>query len=397
MVRGVGSIVKIALVSPYDFAYPGGVVNHIVALEKHLTKMGHEVKIIAPTSRPIENYDSFIKIGKARPFPVKGTTLRISTSLRLSSRIDKVLEKEKFDIFHLHEPCMPMVCSTMLKFADAPIVGTFHASGVIPNYYFGWPVTTYKLKRRRHRIVGKIAVSKPAMEYAKKYVPGDYRIIPNGIDLDYFHPDVKPIEKFLDGKLNILFVGRLEKRKGLKYLIDAYKIIKKNHPNSRLIVIGPGIRFRRKYENKVRRENIEDVVFLGKVSLDDLPRYYKTADVYCSPAVSGESFGIVLLEAMAVGTPIVATDISGYRTVLTDGKEGLLVRPRKSKPLAEAISRILSDKELRLGMGANGIITSQQYDWNKVARRVYDYYLEVLGKRNVIDAADDEEKSEVLV
>ena len=146
MVRGVGSIVKIALVSPYDFAYPGGVVNHIVALEKHLTKMGHEVKIIAPTSRPIENYDSFIKIGKARPFPVKGTTLRISTSLRLSSRIDKVLEKEKFDIFHLHEPCMPMVCSTMLKFADAPIVGTFHASGVIPNYYFGWPVTTYKLK-----------------------------------------------------------------------------------------------------------------------------------------------------------------------------------------------------------------------------------------------------------
>ncbi len=359
--------------------------------------MGHDVKIIAPTSRTVDNHDNFVKIGKARCFPVKGTTLRISTSLRLASRIKEVVEREKFDIYHLHEPCMPMLCSSMLKFADAPIVGTFHASGVIPNYYFGWPVTTYKLKRRRHRIAGKIAVSKPAMDYAKKYVPGDYQVIPNGIDPDYFHPDVKPIEKYLDGKLNILFVGRLEKRKGLKYLIDAYKIVKKTFPDSRLLVVGPGVRFRRKYENKVKREHIEDVVFVGKVPFEELPRYYKTADVYCSPAVSGESFGIVLLEAMAVGTPVVASDIPGYASVLTNGKQGLLVRPRKSKLLARAICRILSDKELRLQMGANGISTSREYDWKKVARQVYDYYLKVLGEKSVSKPAGDEEKSEVLV
>jgi phosphatidylinositol alpha-mannosyltransferase len=389
--------VKIALVSPYDFSYPGGVVNHIVALEKQLSIMGHDVKIIAPTSRAVDSHDNYIKIGKARCFPVKGTTLRVSTSLRLASRIKEVAEREKFDIYHLHEPCMPMLCSSLLKFADAPIVGTFHASGVIPNYYFGWPVTTYKLKRRRHRIVGKIAVSKPAMEYAKKYVPGDYRIIPNGIDSDYFHPDVKPLEEYLDGKLNILFVGRLEKRKGLKHLIDAFKIVKDSFPNSRLIVVGPGVRFRRKYENKVKREHIGDVVFAGKVSLEDLPRYYKTADVYCSPAVSGESFGIVLLEAMAVGTAIVATDIPGYASVLTNGKEGLLVRPRKPKLMAEAICRILSDKELRLQMGASGIITSRKYDWKKVANQVYNYYLEVLGQKSESKPADDAEKTEVLV
>ena len=388
---------KIALVSPYDFSYPGGVVNHIVALEKQLSKMGHDVKIIAPTSRVVDGHENFTKIGKARCFPVKGTTLRISTSFRLAPRIKEVVEREKFDIFHLHEPCMPMLCSAMLKFADAPIVGTFHASGVIPNYYFGWPVTTYKLKRRRQRIAGKIAVSKPAMEYAKKYMPGDYQVIPNGIDLDYFHPNVKPMEEYLDGKLNILFVGRLEKRKGLKYLINAFKIVKKTFPYSRLIVVGPGVRFRKKYENKVRREHIEDVVFAGKVSLEDLPRYYKTADVYCSPAVSGESFGIVLLEAMAVGTPIVATDIPGYASVLTNGKEGLLVRPRKSKPLAEAICRLLSDKELRVQMGANGIVSSKKYDWKKVALQVYDYYLKVLGNKSELKPANDEEKSEVPV
>jgi phosphatidylinositol alpha-mannosyltransferase len=389
--------VKIALVSPYDFSYPGGVVNHIIALEKQLSKMGHDVKIIAPTSKTVEDCDNFLKIGKAHCFPAKGTTLRISTSLRLSSNIQEVLRREKFDIIHLHEPCMPMLCSAMLKIADEPIVGTFHASGVIPNYYFGWPVTTYKLKRRRHKIIGKIAVSKPAMEYAKKYVPGDYQVIPNGVDLDYFHPDVKPVEKYLDGKLNILFVGRLEKRKGLKYLINAYKIVKKSFPDSRLIVIGPGVRFRKKYENKVRREHIEDVVFLGKVPLEDLPRYYKTADVYCSPAVSGESFGIVLLEAMAVGTPVVATNIPGYASVLTDGKEGLLVRPRRSKLLADAICRILSDKEMSSQMGANGILTSQGYDWKKVARQVYDYYLKVLGRKPEPESSGDEEKSKILV
>lgn len=388
---------KIALVSPYDFSYPGGVVNHIIALEKQLSKMGHDVKIIAPTSKTVEDCDNFLKIGKARCFPVKGTTLRISTSFRLASRIHEVMEIEKFDIFHLHEPCMPMLCSALLKFADAPIVGTFHASGVIPNYYFGWPVTTYKLKRRRHRIVGKIAVSKPAMEYAKKYVPGDYQVIPNGIDLDYFHPDVKPVEKFLDGKLNILFVGRLEKRKGLKYLIDAFKIVKKVFPDSRLIVVGPGVRFRKKYENKVRREHIEDVVFIGKAPFEDLPRYYKTADVYCSPAVSGESFGIVLLEAMAVGTPVVATNIPGYASVLTDGKQGLLVHPRKSKLLADALCRILANKEMRSQMGANGISTSREYDWKKVARQINDYYLKILGRTPDPDPSGDEEKSKILV
>ena len=128
-----------------------------------------------------------------------------------------------------------------------------------------------------------------------------------------------------------------------------------------------------------------------------MPRYYKTADVYCSPAVSGESFGIVLLESMAVGTPVVATDIPGYASVLTNGKEGLLVRPRKSKLLAEAICRVLSDKEMRSRMGANGILTSREYDWKKVARQIYGYYLKVLGMKPEPEPSGDEEKSEILV
>jgi phosphatidylinositol alpha-mannosyltransferase len=140
------------------------------------------------------------------------------------------------------------------------------------------------LKRRRRKLVGKIAVSKPARDFAKEYIPGYYNIIPNGIDIKHFSPDVSPIEEFCDGKLNILFVGRMEKRKGLNYLLKAYKQVKQEIPNCRLIIVGPGTRFRRKYERQVRHNGLSDVIFVGYASYDELPKYYKTAHIYCSPA-----------------------------------------------------------------------------------------------------------------
>jgi len=372
---------KIALVSPYDFAHPGGVVNHILALNDQLTKMGHETRIIAPASRTVPGDDDrFLHIGKARPIPVRGTTIRISISLRLASKIKEVLAREKFDIIHLHEPFMPMLCSAILRFSDSLNIGTFHACHGSPGYNFGWPVSTLMLRRRRHKLFGKIAVSKVAMDYASKYIPGRYDIIPNGIDLGHFSPDVSPIEEFCDGKINILFVGRLEKRKGLDRLLKAYHQVKKDVPDSRLIVVGPGTRFRKKYEKWVKIKHLEDVVFVGMVAYDELPRYYKTADIFCSPATGRESFGIVLLEAMALGKPVVATCIEGYANVMTHGREGLLVSPEDSKELAQALIYLISDESLRQQMGARGMITAQEYNWEKVARRVLGYYVKVLSE-----------------
>ena len=372
---------KIALVSPYDFTHPGGVVNHILALNNQFTKMGHEVRIIAPASRAVPSDDNrFLHIGKARPIPVRGTTIRISISLRLASRIKEVLNQERFDIIQLHEPFMPMLCSAVLRFSDSANIGTFHACHGSPGYKFGWPISTYMLNRRRRKLVGKIAVSKPAMEFASKYVPGYYNIIPNGIDLGHFSPNVSPIEEFCDGKINILFVGRLEKRKGLNYLLKAYQQVREKVPNARLIIVGPGIRFRRKYEKYVRRSGLADVVFVGMVSYSELPRYYKTADIFCSPAIGGESFGIILLEAMAVGRPIVATNIEGYASVITHGREGLLVPPKDDRELARALLSLISDEPLRRQMGAQGMLTAQGYNWEKVARRVLDYYVRILSE-----------------
>ena len=371
---------KIALVSPYDFAYPGGVCNHISNLESQLTRMGHEVKIIAPASKAVSSLgERLIPIGKPRPVPVSGSVARITLSPWLSSRIKAVLEREKFEIAHLHEPLMPMLCTTVLRLSDTPTVGTFHASGGKPWYNFGTPIGKLILKKWFRKLDYKIAVSNPAMEFVNKYFPDEYDIIPNGVDTDHFRPDVEPLEEYLDGKLNIMFIGRLEKRKGLDYLLEAYRQVKRIIPESRLIVVGPGIRLRKKYEKRVAKDGIEDVTFIGFATYNDLPRYYKTADIVCCPATGWESFGIVLIEAMAVGTSVVASDISGYASVMTNDAEGLLVPPKNAPRLAEALLSLANDKALRQRMGQKGSATAQQYSWQSVAKRVLDCYHKTLG------------------
>jgi len=373
---------KIALVSPYDFAFPGGVVSHISSLERYLTRMGHEVKVIAPTSREIFAFgDRFIPIGKPRPIPSSGSIIRISISFRLASTIKEIFEREQFDIAHLHEPFMPMLCSAILRFSKATNIGTFHAWDGKPGYNIGKPISTWIIRRRINNLAGRIAVSKMAESYVSRYIPGQYEIIPNGIDTEFFNPDVPPIEEFSDGKKNILFLGRLERRKGLIYLIKAYYQLKQEIPDSRLIVVGPGTRLRKPYEKWIKNRGLEDVVFTGYISEADKPRYFKTADVYCSPATSRESFGIVLLEAMAVGTPVVASDIDGYNSVITHDKDGLLTPPRDTDSLARTLISVLKDEPLRQRLTAEALATAKKYSWEKVAQRVCDLYVQALNNR----------------
>jgi phosphatidylinositol alpha-mannosyltransferase len=372
---------KIALVSPYDFAYPGGVTVHISYLEHHLARMGHEVKVIAPASKAVASFgDRFIPIGSPRPIPTSGSIARVTISPWLSRRVKEVLEREKFDIIHLHEPLMPMLCTTILRLSQTANIGTFHACSGSPGYNIARPLGTWLLKRWFRKLHGKIAVSKPAMEFAHSFFAGYYNILPNGVDIEHFSPDVPPIEEFRDGKLNILFVSRLEKRKGLNHLLEAFKQVKREIPNSRLIVVGPGTRLRRGYERVVRRSGLKDVVFTGMVAYEDLPRYYKTADVFCAPATGRESFGIILLEAMAAGKPVVASNIEGYANVLAHNVDGLLVPPGDNEMLAQALISLLTDESLRREMGARGRVKALEYSWERIAQNVLKYYIQVLSE-----------------
>lgn len=370
---------KIALVSPYDFSSPGGVVSHISCLEQQFTRLGHDVKIIAPASKAIYTLGNrFIRIGTPRPIPVSGSIARITLSLWLDHKIEEVFDREKFDICHLHEPLMPMLCTSVLRIKKAPMVGTFHASGGKPWYTMFTPLGKLYLNRWFSKLNGRIVVSPVAHEYINKFFPAEYQTIPNGVDTKHFNPKVKPMEGYDDGKVNILFVGRLEKRKGFNYLLEAYRLVKSKMPDCRLIQVGPGVRLLKGHKKYIEQYGIPDVNFTGYASYDDLARYYATADIVCFPNTGRESQGIVLLEAMATGKPIVASAIGGFLSVLTDGVEGFAVPPRDPEKLAEGILKLIKDKKLRQQMGQRGIEKAKQYDWSIIAARIIDIYKNVL-------------------
>ena len=363
---------KIALVCPYDFAHPGGVANHITFLYKELLKTGHEVKIITPysgNSDSIENKD-ILPIGKPVSISSAGSIARITLSPMLSSPVKAVLEREKFDIIHLHDPLYSTLTLTVLQHSKTTNIGTFHAfqKTRIP-YHLISPL----FQGAFNKLHGRIAVSEPAKRFISRYFPAEYNIIPNGIDFKRFSTPLPPIEKLRDGKLNILFVGRAEKRKGLNFLLEAYPLIKQEVPQSRLVIVGP--KTRQKYEHIAKKLALTDVVFTDYIPNDDLPAYYQTADVFCSPATGGESFGVILLEAMAASKAIVASSIDGYASLINNGVEGLMVPPKDITALANTIVTLLKDEPRRREMGMHGRQKAEQYSWSNIAKAINEYYI----------------------
>jgi phosphatidyl-myo-inositol alpha-mannosyltransferase len=379
---GAGAQMKIALVSPYDLSIPGGVNNHILPLARQFRCAGHEVRIIGPASDTdsLPTAPGVIVIGRPFPVPASGSVARIALSFRLAGQVKAVLNEEQFDVVHVHEPLMPLLPIQFLRFSEAVNVGTFHAAREGGNRLYSY---SRRLLRRWYRkLDGKIAVSPAAAALVSRYFRGYYNIIPNGVDLEEFRRPVDPLPQYGDGMQNILFLGRFEKRKGLSYLLRAFPAVKREMPNTRLIVAGDG-RSRPRYERYVRRAGLRDVVFTGYVPSEDLARYQRTADVYCSPATGNESLGIVLLEAMAAGRPIVASNIEGYATVVTHGVEGLLVLPKDAEALSHALVHVLADDALRERMGSHGSVRAEEFSWERISQRILSYYERLMHEKHL--------------
>ena len=370
---------KIALVSPYDWVVPGGVNSHCARLREQFVALGHDVSIVAPASRPVDE-EGIVAIGK-RPLsvPASGSLARISLSLTLGPPVRRLLGEEQFDIVHVHEPFMPMLPIHFLRYSEAVNVGTFHASREKAQFFYTWG--RRHLRRWFRRLDGKIAVSSAASGFVEQYFPGYYNIIPNGVDVERFAAKAEPLQEFQDGKLNILFVGRPEKRKGLEHLLRAYAQVKAARPDTRLIVVGAG-KFDR-YKRIVRSLRLADVAFCGYVPYEELPRYHHTADVFCAPNTGFESQGIVLLEAMAAGLPIVASNIEGFADVFTHGVHGLLALPGDADGLAAMLLQLLKAPDLRRRMAEQGRQRAEEFRWQRVSQQILSYYERLLHERRL--------------
>ncbi|MDI6808697.1 MAG: glycosyltransferase family 4 protein [Candidatus Eisenbacteria bacterium] len=373
---------KIAIVSQAYYPTYGGVTEHVHYTSHFLRELGHKVKIVtgrmpANGGEEIE-FPDVVRIGRSILIPSNGSFSNFTVGRKLSERLRDFLLSENFDLLHVHDPLAPTLPLFANMNATCPVVGTFHSSAKRSR---GYQLFRHFLRKHHANLVGKIAVSEPARELIAKYFGGEYVIIPNGVDTNRFHPANEPLPEFLDGKVNLLFVGRLDPRKGLSNLIEAMpRIFRELGGNVRLIIVGGGY-LRRILGQKVDGHIKPHVHFVGKISRELLPRFYATCDIFCSPATRNESFGIVLLEAMASGKPIIACDIPGYRTVVTDSREGLLVKPKDPGSLAEAIVNLARNGAERAAMGELGRKKALSYSWERITGRIESYYSEVLGRK----------------
>ncbi len=363
---------KIALVSPYSMQQPGGVAEHVAHLRDEYRRIGHEVTVMAPRGDVggLEKSEGYYGIGRTITIPGNGSKMRLTFDVTLYADVKSIMRRERFDIVHLHEPLMPVLPYMVLLNSRAVNVATFHAySGSQPWYSALKPYMSFVLTR----LDARIAVSAPARDFVSKYFEGQYEVIPNGIDVSRYGDHVEPFPWAQDGTPRILFVGRFEEsRKGFRYLIRAMPLVRQQFPNAKLIVIGSGRP--EKFLNLMERYGVDEVEFRGFVSQEDKARYYASADVCCVPSTGNESFGYVIVEPMAAGRPVVATNIPGYASVATNGENAILVEPRDPQALALGLVRVLADRDLRERLSAAGPVSAKQYDWPQVAQRVIDVY-----------------------
>jgi phosphatidylinositol alpha-mannosyltransferase len=361
---------KIGIVTPYAYPMPGGVNDHVGSLYRVLRARGHDVRIIT-SSHGLQKASEgdIIRVGKGFSVPFNGSMGTITLSPTYLAQVRAILERERFDVLHYHEPFVPFLSLVTLTLSTSVNVGTFHAFGGLSiSYEFGKRM----LGHYAGKLHGRIAVSPAARHFISRYFPGEYKIVPNGVEPGRYQRAV-PIARYRDGVPNVLFVGRMEPRKGLIHLLRAFRKLQRDGVRARLLLVGtgPGEREARRY---VLTRQLDDVEFLGRVSEAQKAQLFKTADIYVSPATGRESFGIVLLEAMSAGAPIICSDIHGYRGVVRRERDGILVEPGNADALAASIRRLIDDPALRTQLSRAGEERAQLFTWERVGQAVEEYY-----------------------
>lgn len=368
---------RVGLVCPYAWDVPGGVMAHTRDLAEALIAAGHQVSVLTPRrddASPLPSYA--VDAGRPIPIPYNGSVARLLLGPVSYARVRRWVREgiggAGFDVLHAQEPTAPSVSLLACYVATGPIVGTFHTSNSRSRLLaLSEPLLTPALEKIRARI----AVSPAARRTIVEHLGGDAVEIPNGVTIARF-ADAEPWPAYAETPV-VAFVGRIdEPRKGLALLLEAWRLVRT--PGARLLVAGPG---------DPPADVPPGVELLGLVSEEDKARLYRTATVYCAPNTGGESFGIVLLEAMAAGAAVVASDLEAFRRVLDDGDSGVLVPVGDAPALAAALDRLLAPAGAaeRSGLTARGAVTVARYDWPRIAAEVAEVYATVVGGMGAVD------------
>jgi phosphatidylinositol alpha-mannosyltransferase len=385
--------VRVAIVTDYYYPQLGGITEHVHGQAMHLHARGHEVTVITGNLfRPPAVVDGDYRPEEHVPFEVLrlGQALRMygnasqtlhTVDFRLLHRMKKLFRERRFDVIHTHAPYNPSFV-VLVPFA-APsstiTVGTFH-SVFAPGPLLD--IGGRLLRASIARLDGKIVVSEACIGSLVRYFPFDYTVIPNGIDERHFSPDADPLPQYQDGKQNILFLGRFDPRNGLGTMVDAFARVRREWgPDVRLIIVGDGP-LRTMYQKRVPAAMGDSVVWAGRVNWER-PRYYCSADIHCTPC-NRASFGMVLLEAMSCGRPVVASRISGFQLLMDHGRQGLMISPADDDVrFAEALLYLLDRPAERARMGREGRKTAvAHYSWSRVAGQLEEYYLGLMRGRS---------------
>jgi phosphatidyl-myo-inositol alpha-mannosyltransferase len=367
---------RIGLVCPYQWDVPGGVQYHVRDLAETLRGMGHHVEVLTPAEREESLTDPWLTFaGRTVPIPYNGSMASVQFGPVSAARVRRWLREGHFDVVHVHDPAPPSIGLLVCMMAEGPIVATFHAATVRSKMLAAWgPIVRPWLEK----ITGRIAVSDFARRVQVEHLGGDAVIIPNGVHVAAFAdgPSLPGYTRGVDGP-TIGFLGRFdEPRKGLPVLLEAMRAVVSRYPGARLLIAGRGD------ADEVRGLIGEDlrphVALLGEISEADKAAFLRSVDVYCAPNLLGESFGVVLIEALAAGAPIVASDLDAFANVLDGGAAGVLVRRGDAGALARALCELLADPERRAQLSARGQQVAADYDWAVLARRILAVYETVL-------------------
>jgi phosphatidylinositol alpha-mannosyltransferase len=360
---------RIGMVSPYGWDTPGGVQAHIRDLAKYYINQGHYVSVLAPVSDETSLVDNFVvPAGRPISIPYNGAVARVLFGPVAASRVRQWISKGNFDLLHLHEPAIPSLSLLACWLGEGPMVGTFHASA--PRQKVAFAISPL-LEPVIEKLSARIAVSEVARETLKIHLETDAVVIPNGIDVNLFM-NALPKEEWQHPN-TIGFIGRFEEpRKGLQILLDALPIITRFIPDAKILIAGPGVSAETLKSVNAQLRN--KLVFLGRVSEADKASLLKSVDLYVAPNTGGESFGIILTEALASETAIVASDIPAFRHLLNGGEYGALFESESATELAKVIIDLLRDEIKRKDLANIGFQSAERFDWSQVAEQIMDVY-----------------------